>query len=145
MIYIAGDKFGYKAIEYVKNYLTSHKLEYDNLGVQNKNQAMKLEDIIPKVVTKIKENNTNRGILACGTGIGVEVGSNKFSGIRACLATIEKIAEWAAVYDNCNVLCLAGWDIDQEKTNKILKAWFNAKYDGNQDRLKMIETFDTWH
>jgi ribose 5-phosphate isomerase B len=145
MIYIAGDKHGYNAIEFVKNYLSSHKIEYENLGVQNETQTMKLEDMIPAVTTKVKEKETNRGILVCGTGIGVEVGANKFSGIRACLATNEKIAEWSAVYDKCNVLCLVGWDIDQERTNKILDAWLNSVYDGSTKRLAMFEEFNNWH
>lgn len=145
MVYIAADKHGYQAITFVENFLHSQKVPFKNLGVQNETEDMKLEDMIPEVVSHVKEYEENRGILVCGTGIGVEVGANKFSGIRACLATNEKIAKWSVVKDKCNVLCLVGWGCEQETINKILSAWFTAEYDGSEKRLKMFEVFDTWH
>jgi RpiB/LacA/LacB family sugar-phosphate isomerase len=145
MIYIASDKHGYKAILFAEEYLRSHNLEYKNLGVNNASEDRKLEDVIPNVVRKVRENENNKGILSCGTGIGVEVGVNKFSGIRACLATNEKLAEWAVVYDKCNVLCLSGWDVTKENVFRILDGWFNSTYDGDEDRLKMFKEFDAWH
>lgn len=106
---------------------------------------MTLEIMIPPVVKGVLEDQNNRGILSCGTGVGVEVGVNKFSGIRACLATSEELAEWAAVYDKCNVLCLVGWGSSKEKIFKMLDKWLNAKYDGDKGRLKTFEEFDKWH
>jgi ribose 5-phosphate isomerase B len=100
--------------------------------------------MIPIVVSMLKKSTSHKAVLSCGTGIGVAVGANKFKGVRACLATSEQIAEWATVYDNCNTLCLVGWDINQTKTNRVLDAWLNAKYDGSKKRLKMLKTFDTW-
>ena len=82
--------------------------------------------------------------MSCGTGVGVEVGINKLSGIRACLAQDERIAEYARVYDDCNVLCLVGWETSEEKVEKIMHAWLQARYDGNQERLKMFDVFDLW-
>jgi ribose 5-phosphate isomerase B len=145
MIYIAGDKHGFPAIQMITTYLNNEGSLFENLGVKDSNGNIKLEDMIPAVIEKVKENEDNKGILVCGTGIGVEVGANKFSGIRACLATNEKLAEWAATKDKCNVLCLVGWDIDQGRINKILNAWLNADYDGSESRLEMFEAFNKWH
>lgn len=145
MVYIATDKHGYKTIAVVEEYLKSKGVKYINVGVKNESEDIKLEDLIPQVTEHVKENTSNRGILSCGTGVGIEVGANKFSGIRACLATNEKIAEWSVVYDNSNILCLSGWETKKDTILKILDAWFSAKYDGDKERLKMIEVFDTWH
>jgi RpiB/LacA/LacB family sugar-phosphate isomerase len=145
MIYIAGDKHGFKAIQMVESYLTGQHIPFENIGVKNMEENLKLEDMIPPVVKNVLEHEENKAVLVCGTGIGVEVGANKFSGIRACLATNEQIARWAAEKDKCNVLCLAGWDIDQEQVNKIVQAWLTTKYDGSETRLKMFEEFDKWH
>lgn len=145
MIYIAADKHGFKTIQYVEEYLKTHKYDFINVGVQDENEDISLEEMIPKVTDKVRENENNKGILSCGTGVGVEVGTNKFSGIRACLATNEKIAEWSVTYDNCNVLCLVGWDTDRDQIFKILNSWFSAKYDGSEKRLKMMKVFDMWH
>lgn len=145
MIFVAGDKHGFKAILCVKEYLDSKKLEYADLGVKSETEEMMLESLIPPVVKKVLENEDNRGILSCGSGVGVEIGANKFSGIRACLATSEELAEWANVYDKCNVLCLIGWNCDKGQIFKMLDKWLGAKYDGDPGRLKTFEEFDKWH
>lgn len=145
MIYLAADKHGYQAIQFAMEYLEKNKMDYINLGVQSDSEEMKLEDMIPPVAKEVLADEKNIAILSCGTGIGVEVGANKFSGIRACLAANEKIAEWSKIYDKCNVLCLIGWEAKQQKVNTILEAWFKAEYDGDQSRLEMFRIFDQWH
>jgi ribose 5-phosphate isomerase B len=144
MIYIAGDNNSYNIIQNLEKYFKLKNLDYVNLGVKGSNEDMKLEEFIPDVVTEVLKNENNLGILSCGTGVGVEVGANKFKGIRACLATDEKIAEWSVVYDKCNVLCLAGWGAEEDKVIKIVKTWLNSEYDGDINRLKMFEVFDSW-
>jgi ribose 5-phosphate isomerase B len=145
MLYIAADKHGYKTIKNIEDYFKQKNIAFENLGVLNVDEDVPLEIMIPKVTTQILRNENNRGILVCGTGVGVEVGANKFSGIRAALVTDPQIAEWAIVYDKCNVLCLSGWNYDADKTLKIVDAFLQAKYDGNTKRLRMFEAFDKWH
>ncbi len=145
MIYLAGDRQGFDAIQIVSNYLDSKNMPYENLGVKSSGEDLKLEDMIPPVVKKVLESEENLGILSCGSGIGVEVGANKFSRIRACLVTNEKIAKWAKVYDKCNVMCLMGWNPDKESIEKMVDSFLHAKYDGSENRLKMFEEFNKWH
>ena len=144
MIYLAGDKYGFKAIAIVESYVKLHKFDFQNLGVINARENMKLEDMIPLVARIVLASTENCCVLSCGTGVGVEVGANKFSGIRACLATTKQIAQWARVYDNCNVLCLVGWENTKEEINQILDAWFSSTFDGDRDRLSMFDAFDSW-
>lgn len=145
MIYIGADKFGFRAIKFVENYLKWKKIEYINLGVTNDKSDIALEKLIPKATTEVLKSDNNKAILSCGTGIGVEVGANKFSRIRACLATDKTIAQWSVIYDKCNVLCLSGWKASKKLVDSILDAWFNAEYDGDKNRLKMMDEFDKWH
>ena len=145
MIYLGADKHGFKTLEAVFDYLKSHNLNYENLGIETNSEDIELEVLIPRVVKEVLKNTENRGILTCGTGVGVEVGANKFSGIRACLAVNEKVAGWSREFDDCNILCLPGWDMNKERISKILDAWFKTKYDGNPDRLKMFRVFNSWH
>jgi ribose 5-phosphate isomerase B len=144
MIYLGADKHGFKAIKLVEDFLKSKNIYFLNLGSQNEAQDITLEELIPKITTEVLKDKSNIGILSCGTGVGVVVGANKFSGIRACLAQDAKTAEYARVYDDCNILCLMGWDIDKEKVEEILKAWFKNGYDGDTARLKMFDKFDSW-
>lgn len=145
MIYTAADDHGFTVIQHVYEYLKTHNLEFEDSGVTSADQDLKLEEMIPPVVQKVLTDKDNSGILICGTGIGVQVGANKFSGIRACLATTPQIAQWARQYDKCNILCVVGWDDDKEKIHKILDAWFQTEYDGSESRLKMFEEFNKWH
>ena len=144
MIFIAGDKHGFSAIQYVISYLTDNNIAFKNLGVLNGDADEKLENFLPKIASNVLSNHGNSGIVSCGAGIGVEVGINKFKGIRACLANQPKIAKWGKIYDMCNVLCIPGWEINKETIYSILDEWFSNSYDGNVDRLKMFKAFDSW-
>lgn len=145
MIYVGADKHGYKAIKIIVGWLKNNNYEFENLGVTDSDNDIKLEKLLPPIAKKVRGNDQNLGIVSCGTGVGVEVGINKFSGIRACLTDDSELAAWSKIYDNCNVLCLVGWRADKDKVEKILAKWLEAKYDGDKDRLKMMEEFNRWH
>ena len=140
-IYIAGDHYAVDLVEKVINCLDKNSINYENLGALEESTKVPLQEIIPKVTAASKDTE-NFGILICGTGAGVEIGANRFKGIRASLCIDPKQAEYARVYDKANILCLSSW-ITKDPTT-ILDAWFSAKYDGNESRLKMFEDFDTW-
>ena len=118
MIYLGADKHGLEVVGMIETYLKENKIPYQNLGVKTIKENILLEDLIPKVATKILGLENNKGILICGTGIGITIGANKIKGIRANLATDKTIAEWSVVYDNCNVLCLSGWNPDKKMLKK---------------------------
>ncbi len=144
MLYLGADKHGYNALAFVEGYLRSCGMEYKNLGVEGADEDMALEELIPRVAKKVLENDGDKGVLICGTGVGVMVGANKIRGIRACLATNLKIARWCVEYDNCNSLCLVGWNAQKKTTQRMLHYWLNAKFDNNEKRTEMLKTFDTW-
>lgn len=144
MIYVAGDKHGFSAITHVIGYLTEKTMPFENLGVKDALSDERLETLLPNIAANVLADSGNSGIVSCGTGVGVEVGINKFRGIRACLANEPKIAKWGKIYDKCNVLCIPGWETDKALVYAILDAWFTHAYDGNPDRLKMFAAFDSW-
>lgn len=135
---VAGDKYGLEHIARIK-----HQLESDGHTVEDFGGAeAQLEEMIPAVVAAVKAGA--RGILVCGTGIGVEIGANRFKGVRATLATNPEMAEWSRQYDNTNVLCLSAWATKEDEVEPILEAWLESDYDGSEKRLAMLKTFDTW-
>ena len=101
-----------------------------------------LREIIPAVCNPVRQGKAESGILICGTGAGVEIGANRFKGIRASLCTTAKQAENARIYDNANVLCLSSWLTDDP--SEILDAWFSNKFDGDEGRSQMLKDFDAW-
>lgn len=128
-----------------KNVLHLRGIAHDDLGVVDDKTDMTLQTLIPPIVRKVLEIQGNLAILSCGTGVGVEVGANKFSGIRACLATTPQIATWSRAYDDCNVLCLVGWECSAQTIESVVGAWLDARYDGNEKRKIMFAAFDQWH
>lgn len=143
MVYVAGDHYAVELVAKIEKFLEERKIEFKNIGTKNSDQKLPLEQMIPLLTRSVLENETNSGILVCGTGAGVEIGANRYAGIRASLCVLPKQAEYARVYDNANVLCLSSWLT--EDPGPILEAWLANSFDGNEDRKKMIQEFDSWH
>ncbi len=143
MIYIAGDHYATELIQKVEQYLRSGNLTCENIGSKSSEQKLSLEAMIPALTSRVLATPDSVGILVCGTGAGVEIGANRFAGIRASLCIDPKQAEYARVYDNANVLCMSSWLTTNP--GEILDAWFSSSFDNDEARKKMIKQFDDWH
>ncbi len=127
----------------VVQYCERQGLETTNIGAESEDVEVLLITLIPRFVGDLRSNPGASGILVCGTGVGVEIGVNRFPGIRASLATEPQIATWARQYDNANVLCLSGW-LAGENVAPILDAWFSAEFKGDEQLDRQLAAFDTW-
>ncbi|MBR6332526.1 MAG: threonylcarbamoyl-AMP synthase [Dehalococcoidales bacterium] len=98
---------------------------------------------VEKVAKAVQSGKVDRGILICGTGLGVSIAANKFKGIRAALCNSEFMAERCRLHNNANILCLgAEYDVDQKA---IVKIFLTQEYEGgrHQKRLDMIASFES--
>lgn len=137
---VAGDHYAVELAQKVTEILKQQGLDAENIGSLSADQKLSLQEMIPRVTAEVSDDVM--GVLICGTGVGVEVGANRFKGVRASLCTSTKTAEDARKYDKANLLCLSAWQTE-DPTN-VIKAWLNTEYDGDQGRLKMFEEFDNW-
>jgi ribose 5-phosphate isomerase B len=145
MIYIAGDHHAEPVLVRIRAFLMGAELQHQEFGYRSgANPAAKLQDFIPQVANAVRREEGATGILVCGTGAGVEIGANRFAGIRASLCGSPQAAKWARVYDDANILCIASWSDPQANIEDMLAAWFGATYDGNPDRRQMFKVFDSW-
>lgn len=145
MIYAAGDHHAEPVLAGIRRYLEAAGREFREFGYQGgKEPAASLQEFIPQVADAVLGGPDNSGILVCGTGAGVEIGANRFAGIRASLCNTPQAAEWARVYDKANVLCIASWNLDNLDLPAILDSWYSAEYDGDEGRLEMFRAFDSW-
>lgn len=142
MIYIAGDHLTIELMQQLEGYLTSKGLEYKNLGAKSAEEITQLQKIIPAVTQYVRIDDTSSGVLACGTGTGVEIGANRFRGIRASLCRDAEQAKNARIYDNANVLCLGSWY--QNDVAAIMDAWLSNKFGGDESLSQMLRDFDEW-
>lgn len=136
MIYLGADHRGYNLKEEIKKFLEKNKIKFKDLGSlkydQNDDYPDFAKDVVEKVLSSHKED---KGILICGTGIGMSIAANKFKQIRAGLCLSGYMAKRAVEEDNINVLCLAADITDAGTSKKIIKDWLKAKFK-NQERYK---------
>lgn len=145
MIYVAGDHHAEPALARIRAFLTASGRRYEEFGYRGgASPKAALQDFIPQLAEAVRRRADATGILVCGTGVGVDIGANRFHGIRASLCASPAYAEWARTYDDANVLCLASWALEGLELEKILESWFGAKYDGNEARRVMLRVFDSW-
>ena len=87
-LYLASDHGGFHLKEHLINYLVQKNIAFQNLGVKTEEKS-DYPDITKLLVEEVLKDKTNRGILICGTGLGVTIAANRFSGIRACLCLLK--------------------------------------------------------
>lgn len=104
-------------------------------------------DFAAKVARPISSGEFERGILICGSGVGMSIVANKFPGVRAALCTDADTARMSRMHNDSNVLVLAGRRTDTETAATIVKVWSNTEFEGGRhkrrlDKIKNIEGED---
>ena len=143
MLYLGADHRGYYLKEAIKEFLKSRKVEFEDLGNAQYDKDDDYPDYAELLAKKVLKNEKeNKGILICGTGVGMSIVANKFKGIRAGLCLSGYLAKRAKEEDDINVLCLAA-DITDEKTSQtIIKEWLKTSFlceKRHQRRLEKIK------
>ena len=127
MIFLAADHRGFQLKEKVKQWLVEWGYDYEDMG------AFKLDptDDYPIYAKKVAEGIVepeDRGILVCGSGVGVDEVANKFDGIRSGLAISKEQIQSARNDDNINVLALASDFISEEEAREIVKVFLDTEF-----------------
>lgn len=126
-IALGSDHGGYQLKENLKECLMELNVEYVDFGCENE-KSVDYPDIGFKVAIEVKSGKYDRGILICGTGIGMSVVANKVRGIRAALCHNEFTARCAREHNDANILVLGGRVIGSGLAKEIVKVWLNTKF-----------------
>ena len=142
-IAIAADHAGFEEKEKIKKTLDELGVEYDDMGT-NSPDSVDYPDFARKVGEAVASGEYDQGLLVCGSGTGMAIAANKVHGVRAAVAWNEEIARLAREHNNANVLALAGRFISPDEQAKIVKAWFDAKFEGgrHERRVEKIEQIE---
>jgi ribose 5-phosphate isomerase B len=136
MIYLGADHRGYNLKEEIKKVFEREKIKFEDLGNLEYNKEDDYPDFAKRVSEKISSNSEeDKGILICGTGIGMSIIANKFKKVRAGLCLSSYMAIRAVEEDNINILCLAADITDIKTSEKIITEWLKAKFK-NEERHK---------
>ena len=94
-------------------------------------------DFAALVAKKVSANEVDRGILICGTGIGMAIAANKFPGVRAAACADEVTAELSRRHNNLNVLCLSGDLLSSRVTERLVEIWIDTEFEGGRHERRV--------
>ncbi len=139
MIAIGSDHGGFALKEAIKNYFEKNNIEYKDFGT-NSTDSVNYPIYAEKVANAVASEKFEKGILCCGTGIGISIAANKVKGIRAALCTNEFCAEMTRRHNDANILCMGGRVIDEETAVRLTKIFLSTPFDGGRhlERINQI-------
>lgn len=139
-IAIGSDHGGYEYKEQIVSHLKEKGYECVDVGTYS-TDSCDYPVIARAVTTKITTGEADRGILICGTGIGMSIVANKVKGIRAALCGDTFSARASRAHNNSNVLCLGERVIGINLAMDIVDIWLESKFEGgrHQRRVDMME------
>lgn len=139
MIAIGSDHAGYEAKEKVKKHLESLGVSFKDFGTYSE-ESCDYPLIAKAVSLSVKSGESEKGILICGSGIGMSIAANKFSGIRAALCKNEETSKLSRAHNNANIVCIGARTTDFEEIKKIVSAFLETSFESgrHQRRLEQI-------
>ena len=136
MIAIGADHGGFELKEHIKKHLDELGLEYKDYGTYSE-ESVDYPDCAKPVCEAVMDGTADKGILICGTGIGISIAANKHKGIRAALCSDVYSAKMTKVHNNANVICLGGRVTGRELAFMIVDAWLIAEYEGGRHQARI--------
>jgi ribose 5-phosphate isomerase B len=135
-IAIGADHAGFEEKEKIKPFLDELGIEYEDFGTTS-TDSVDYPDYAQKVGRAVAGGEAEEGILFCGSGTGMAIAANKVHGVRAAVAWSPEIASLARQHNNANVLSIPARFISAEDSQKIVKAWFDAKFEGGRHERRV--------
>lgn len=140
-IAIGSDHRGYEAKERVKALLLSLGLEVLDRGAQSR-QACDYPDAALAVAQDVTTGQADRGILFCGSGIGMSITANKVRGVRAALCHDELTAQMSRRHNDANILCLPADLIGDALMQGVVKVWLQTEFEGGRHARRVEKIVD---
>lgn len=140
-IALASDHGGFILKEKVKEHLLQKGIEVLDLGCHTE-ESVDYPDYGKACGEAVMREDAERGIVICGTGIGISIAANKVKGIRCALCTSLFMAEMSRKHNNANMLALGGRTIGEELALDIVDIWLSAEFEGgrHQRRVDLLDS-----
>ena len=135
MIYIGCDHGGYQLKLELKKYLDDNGFSYTDMGCDG--EAVDYPDVAEAVCKKVLEAEENKGILLCGTGIGISMAANKIKGIRAALCADWFSAKFTRLHNDANVICMGGRTTGAGSAVEMLDVFLHTEFEGGRHAVRI--------
>lgn len=143
MIVIASDHAGYPLKEEIKAYLNEKGIEYIDCGADS-TASVDYAAYAQKACLKVTSGDAEKGILCCGTGIGISMAANKVKGIRAACCSDYFSAKFTRLHNDANVLCMGARVIGAGAAIELVDVFLNTEFEGgrHQRRVDQIHAIE---
>ena len=132
MIVLGSDSAGSELKKHILTFLDENGYEYIDCG-----EHKDYPDIAETVCKKIVSGEAKRGILVCGTGIGISMAANKIKGIRAASCSDYFSAKYTRLHNDANVLCLGGRVIAQGLASELVNIFLTTEFEGGRHAARV--------
>lgn len=137
---IASDHAGFELKEKLAAHLAALGYEVENLGTSSE-ASTDYPDYAHPLAREVSDGQARRGVLLCGTGLGMSYTANRYPHVRAAVAWTPEVAELARRHNDANVLVVPARFVSEESARQILETWLNTPFDGgrHERRVEKIE------
>ena len=135
------DHAGYAVKQAVVRRLRAQGHEVVDVGTGDAETSVDYPDYAHRVAAAVAAGTVERGVLVCGTGLGMCMAANRHAGVRAADCTTPQLAEMARRHNDANVLCLAGRLLSEDEAWAITEVWLATPFEGGRHvgRVARIE------
>ena len=133
---IGSDHRGYRIKQKIVDFLEQQGHACSDMGTHT-DESVDYPDIAQSVSLNVCRGDSDRGILICGTGIGMAITANKYAGVRAASCHDEITAEMSRRHNNANVLCLSSDLFGERNVEPLLQIWLNTEFEGGRHERRL--------
>ena len=137
-IAIASDHRGYEAVDAICDHLGAAGWSVEILARPSDADAgVDYPDAAREVAEAVLQDRADRGVLVCGSGIGMSMAANRLQGIRAALVADAQAAEMSRRHNDANVLCMGSSCLEPDTMNGILDIWLHTEFEGGRHERRV--------
>lgn len=140
-IVLACDHGGFLLKEAIKEHLTTNAYNIVDIGVYN-TDSVDYPEYGKKAAEMVAKGEADRGIIICGTGIGISIAANKVKGIRCALCTNEFMAKMSRLHNDANMLALGERVLGKGVALSIVDAWLSSEFEGGRHENRVNKIMD---
>ena len=138
MLALVSDHGGISLKDAVKAYLDSAGIAYEDFGTDSE-ASVDYAPFAVAVARAVTSGKAEKGILCCGTGIGISIAANKVKGIRAAVCTNAFCAEMTRRHNDSNILCMGGRVISEETAVELAKIFLETPFEGGRHARRIAQ------
>ena len=137
-IVLGADHGGFELKEIIKNNLLQAGHDVVDVGC-NSNDSVDYPDYAEKAVTRMLIGECERGILICGTGIGMSIAANRHRAIRAANPCDVRTAQLSREHNNANILCLGARVLEEATALQMVTVWLDTNFSGGRHQQRIAK------